>query len=95
MKVEIKVCVRDVLAILFVPYIPNTAIKRLPNFSKNIREGSKLTGEITSTFVRHSTYEDESVTDEVSHGSEEGWTILETFVRDKEIFTFLDVGHIP
>jgi hypothetical protein len=94
-KVEIEVRIGDVLAILYIPHIPDTAIKRLPNLSKNICEGLKLATCVICTFIRHTTYEDEPETDEVLHGFEEGRTILEAFVGDEKIFTLLDVGHIP
>ena len=94
-KVEIEVCIRDVLAIPYVPHIPDWAIEGLANFSKNGSEGAKLAAGIISMLIRHTMYKDESETDEVLHGFEEGRTILEAFVGDEEVFTLLDVDHVP
>lgn len=94
-KVKIEVSIRDILAILYVPHIPNTAIKCLANFPKNSCEGLEPAIGITSVLIRYTMYEDESETKEMSHCLEEGWTVLEALVGDEEVPTPLDVGHLP
>lgn len=61
-KVKINVRIRDVLAILYAPYIPNTAIKCLANFSKGSCKGLELATGIISMLTRYTMYEDESET---------------------------------
>jgi hypothetical protein len=94
-KVKVEVRIRDVLAILHVPHIPDTAIKRLTDFSKNGCEGLKLATGITSMSIRYTMYEDEPETNKMLHCFEEGWTILEASVGDEEVITLLNVCHIP
>jgi len=94
-KVEVEVSIRDVLIILHVPNIPNTAIKCLANFPKNSCEGLELATGTTSMLTRYTMHEDESETNEMSHGFEEGWTILEALVGNEEVLTLLDIGHFP
>lgn len=94
-KVEIEVSICDIFAILYVPYIPNTAIKCLANFPKNSCEGLELATGITSMLIRYTMYEDESEMKEMSHRVEEGWTVLEALVGDEEALTPLNVGHLP
>ena len=94
-KVEVEVSIRDILAIPYVPYIPNTTIKCLADFPKNSCEGLELATGTTSMLIRHTMYENESETYEMSHGFEEGRTILEALVGNEEVLTLLDVGHFP
>ena len=94
-EVEIEVSIRNILAILYVPHIPNTAIKCLANFPKNSCEGLELATGIIGMLTRYTMYEDESETKQMSHCLEEGWTVLEARVGDEDVLTRLDVGHLP
>lgn len=61
-KVKINVRIRDILAILYAPDIPNTAIKCLANFSKDSCKGLELATGIIGMLTRYTMYEDESET---------------------------------